>query len=353
MRMLLEVNIEKKFPGFKSRVEFSMTGDKCGVFGPSGSGKSTLMNVLAGLMEPDHGSVVLNGKTLYDSDQKINLPPEKRRVGVVFQHAHLFPHMNVRKNLFYGMKRRASGERDIDPDQLIAVLQLEKLLDRNVTRLSGGEKQRVALGRTILAGPDLILLDEPLTGLDGNLKYQIIPHLRRVFSEFSIPMLFISHDLQEMRMMTDDVLVMRQGLVEKQISTEELARSSLGTGGRGYMNLLELGAPEDLGDLFRYKWGTVELMLVKTHKAEGGQFSINGRDILLFKKHPEATSARNMLRCTVRGTYQTDWLVGVELDCQGNTLIAEVVPQSIQELGLQPGAEVVAVMKASAFQRLY
>ncbi len=351
--MQLDVEIEKKFTGFTCRVAFTFFEDKCGVFGPSGSGKSTVMNILAGLLEPDRGRIVLNGKTLFDSTKKINLPPEKRKIGVVFQQAHLFPHMNVLKNLYYGAKRRPVGERKIDPDQLISVLQLEHLLKRSVTLLSGGEKQRVALGRAILACPDLILMDEPLTGLDGHLKYQIIPHLKQVFSEFNIPMLFISHDLQEMRMMTDKVMVMLNGTVQEQVLTEELARSSLGTGGRGYTNLLELSAPTDLGDLFSYKWGSVDLAIVKSHTAAGGQFSINGRDILLFKKHPEATSARNMLTCTVKKTYQTDWLVGVELDCQGNTLIAEIVPQSVQELGIKPGTKVVAVMKASAFQRLY
>ena len=351
--MLLEVDVEKSFSEFTCRVAFELSCEKCGVFGPSGSGKSTLMNMLAGLLVPDQGYVRLNGRTIFDSDKKINLPPEKRKIGVVFQHAHLFPHMNVRKNLFYGMKRRAPEERLIDEEQLITVLQLEKLLSREVSRLSGGEKQRVALGRTILACPDLILLDEPLSGLDGQLKYQIIPHLRRVFSEFSIPMLFISHSLQEMRMMTEDVLVMRHGAVEKLIATEELARTSLGTGGRGYTNLLQLDTPTDLGDLLSYKWGAEELKLVKTHKAVGGQFSLNGRDILLFKKHPEAASARNMLSCKVRSTYQTDWLVGVELDCKGNRLIAEIVPQSVSELEIKPGTELVAVIKASAFQRLY
>ncbi|MFV0436616.1 MAG: molybdenum ABC transporter ATP-binding protein [Desulfopila sp.] len=351
--MQLEVDVEKSFPGFTFKARFSLTGDKCGVFGPSGSGKSTLMNVLAGLLEPDRGTILLNGKTLYDKGVGVNLRPEKRRVGVVFQHAHLFPHMNVRNNLFYGMKRRPQGERSIEPDQLVTVLQLDRLLARRVTLLSGGEKQRVALGRTLLACPDLILMDEPLTGLDGQLKYQIIPHLKRVFREFSIPVLFISHDLQEMRMMTEDVLVMDNGRIDRHIATEELARSSLGTGGRGYTNLLELSAPTDHGDLFRYPWGPIELFLVKTHQAEGGQFSLNGRDILLFKKHPEATSARNMLTCTVRRTYQTDWLVGVELDCRGKTLIAEIVPQSVTELDIRAGTEVVAVIKASAFQRLY
>ncbi len=310
--------------------------------------------MVAGLLTPDAGSIRLNGKTLFDSEKKTNLAPEKRRVGVVFQHAHLFPHMNVRRNLSYGLHRRKKSGQKICPEQLIPVLKLEHLLDRRVTRLSGGEKQRVALGRTILSCPDLILMDEPLSGLERQLKYQIIPHIRRVFSEFSIPMLFISHSLQEMRMMTDEVLVMRRGKITHHLSTEELARTRLGSGGKGYMNLLQLGEPQDRGDLVSYQWGPLELMLVKSNETRGGQFRLNSRDILLFKKHPEATSARNMLSCTVQEIYQTDdWLVGVVLACHGKMLIAEVVPQSVQELEIRPGTELVAVIKGSAFQRLY
>jgi molybdate transport system ATP-binding protein len=166
-------------------------------------------------------------------------------------------------------------------------------------------------------------------------------------------MLFISHSLQEMRMMTDEIIVMQQGFVARQLSTEELARTSLGSGGRGYTNLLRLDAPEDLGKLMRYRWSGVPLMLLKTENRASGQFALNSRDILLFKKHPEATSARNMLPCIVRKTYETDWLIGVELDCGGNTLIAEIVPQSMQEMDIRPGSELIAVFKASAFQRLY
>jgi molybdate transport system ATP-binding protein len=351
--MFLDVDLKKNFPGFDSRVKFSVSEDKCGVFGPSGSGKSTLMKMLAGLVVPDEGYIRLNGRTLFDSASKINIPPEKRRIGVVFQHAHLFPHMNVRKNLYYGMNRRTPGERTIDPGQLISVLQLEPLLERSVSSLSGGEKQRVALGRTILACPDLILMDEPLTGLDGPLKFQIIPHLQRVFSDFSIPVLFISHSLQEMRTMTEEVLVMRQGIVENQLRVEDFARTRLGSGGRGYINLLELDEPEDRGDMVCYKWGNLDLLLVKSKDLSGLCFSLRACDILIFKKHPEAASARNMLLGTVRTTYETDWLVGVELDCDGNSLIAEIVPQSVEELDIRPGVEVVAVIKASAFQRLY
>lgn len=351
--MLLEVKIEKEFPDFNCSFEFNLTTEKCGVFGPSGNGKSTLMHMLSGLLQPDRGTIKLNGLTLFDKDKRINLPPEARRIGVVFQHAHLFPHMSVKKNLFYGRKRIPARDRTIDPDQLIGILHLEQLLDRRVSRLSGGERQRVALGRTILACPHLILLDEPLTGLDSRLKYQMIPQLKRVLEEFSIPMLFISHSLQEMRMMTEDILVLKGGKVDKLISTEELARTSLGSGGRGYTNLLNLDSPKDLGRLLSYRWGGVPLILLKTENSEPGQFSLNSRDIVLFKKHPTATSARNMLSCIVRKTYETEWLSGVELDCGGNTLIAEIVPQSLEELGIKPGCELVAVFKASAFERLW
>ncbi len=351
--MLLEVDLRKNFAGFTCQTAFSVRTKQCGVFGPSGSGKSTLMHMLAGLLEPDKGFIRLNGRTLFDREQKINLPPDKRRIGVVFQHAHLFPHMSVKCNLFYGMNRLPKQERNINPEQLIKILQIDQLLTRSVTKLSGGERQRVALGRTILACPQLILLDEPLSGLDGTLKYQIIPHLQQVFAEFSIPMLFISHSLQELRMMTEEVLVMKNGELAQQLTTEELARTSFGTGGQGYTNLLHLDAMHDLGKLLSCHWGTVPIMLVKAPGHQAGQFTLNGRDIVLFKKHPEASSARNILSCIVRRTYETDWLVGVELDCQGQTLIAEIVPQSVEELDIRAGNQVVAVFKASAFRRLY
>lgn len=351
--MILQVDVQKQYADFLCAVSFVTDQERCGVFGPSGSGKSTLMYMLAGLLAPDRGMIALNGVTLFDSEAGINLAPEKRRVGIVFQHSHLFPHMNVRKNLFYGRNRLGSTEQTIEPEPLIEMLQLGPLLDRGISRLSGGERQRVALGRTILANPRLILLDEPLSGLDGTLKYQIIPYLQRVLARFSIPLLFISHSLQEMRMMTEQVIVMNGGRNQPPMLTEELARTTLGHGGRGYTNLLHLDRPRDIGKLMLYDWGGVELYLVKTDNPSGGRFAINSRDILLFKKHPEATSARNMLPCVVRRTYATDWLVGIELDCGGNTLIAEIVPQSLQEMGIAPGSELIAVFKASAIQRLY
>ena len=223
--MLLEVNVEKKFPDFDCRIRFSLKHRQCGIFGPSGSGKSTLMHMLAGLLSPDRGYIRLNGRTLFDSETGTNLAADVRRIGVVFQTSLLFPHMNVHKNLYYGMHRIPAHERTIQPEDLISFLQLNHLLDRSVNNLSGGERKRVALGRSILACPHLLLLDEPLNGLDDELKFQIIEYLRNVFDHFSTPLLFISHDSHEMFLMTEHVLVLNNGRVTRQVAPESLARS--------------------------------------------------------------------------------------------------------------------------------
>ncbi|MGB5230512.1 MAG: molybdenum ABC transporter ATP-binding protein [Desulfoprunum sp.] len=350
--MELEVDIEKRLGSFRCTAAFTLHLPRCGVFGPSGSGKSTLMNLLAGLLVPDRGRIRLAGHTLYDGEAGINLPPEQRRIGVVFQHARLFPHMNVRRNLLYGWRRTDAGDRRIDPEALIEVLNLGHLLHRGVNRLSGGERQRVALGRTVLACPRLILMDEPLTGLDEELKYQIIPYLQRALDDFAIPLLFISHSLREMRLMTDEVLVFRDGAVQAQLATESLARSDMATAGGGYTNMLHLGPPRPVGDLWRYPWGEVELVLTEGGRNGDNFVELEARDIILFKGCPAAISARNLLACKVVGLFGVSNRVGVELDCGGNRLVAQIVPESVREMGITAGVEVVAAIKASSFRRV-
>ena len=240
--MQLDVQLKKTVGTFDLDAEFTLSGGRTGIFGPSGSGKSTLMHLLAGLNTADNGHIRLDGVPLFDSTRRIDLKPEERRIGVVFQHAHLFPHMSVRRNIFYGWKRTKEKDRRIDPETLLEVLGIEPLLGRGVTTLSGGERQRVALARTVLTCPRLILMDEPLTGLDEELKFQIIPYLNRVFAEFEIPLLFISHSMLEMRLMTRETLVIDRGRVVNHLATESLARTSWDNKGRqGYLNLLKLG----------------------------------------------------------------------------------------------------------------
>ncbi|MBM9537927.1 molybdenum ABC transporter ATP-binding protein [Desulfobulbus alkaliphilus] len=350
--MQLAVSIRKKLGTFHFAAEFDLIGQRIGLFGPSGSGKSTLMHLLAGLLRPDSGSIRLDSTVLFDSTRGINLRPEQRRIGVVFQHSHLFPHMNVRRNLLYGWRRIPESDRHFEPESIIEVLHLGHLLDRGVNLLSGGERQRVALGRTLLSCPRLILMDEPLSGLDESLKFQIMPYLNTVFSRFGIPLLFISHSLLEMRLMTEQVLVVDHGEIKRRIVTEELAQSAWGAPGQAYVNLLRLGRPQPQGDLWRYQWGDAGLVLTEHAEQEENIFELDARDILLFKRHPEATSARNLLSCTVRKLFTVGNRVRVELQCGTQPLIVEIVPESMRELGLEENKEVVAVIKASAFRGL-
>jgi len=350
--MQLDVAVRKQQGSFQFSAEFSLTGKRIGLFGPSGSGKSTLMHLLAGLLKPDSGCIRLDDRVLFDSQAKINLPAEKRRVGVVFQHAHLFPHMSVRRNLLYGWRRTPEQERYIQPEAIIEVLHLHPLLDRGVNLLSGGERQRVALGRTLLTCPRLILMDEPLTGLDEELKFQIMPYLNTVFSQFDIPLLFISHSLMEMRLMTEQVLVVDQGEVRRQMATEELAQSAWASPRQGYVNLLRLADPRPQGDLWSYQWGEARLVLTEYAESQDTIFELDSREILLFKRHPEATSARNLLPCKVGKMFTVGNRVRVELLCGSQQLIVQIVPESMRELELVEGKEVVAVIKASVFRRL-
>ena len=349
--MDLEIAIDKQLGGFRCTVECKIRSNRCGIFGPSGSGKSTLMHCVAGLLPPDRGRIRLDGETLFDRTAGISLSPERRRIGVVFQHAHLFPHLNVRRNLLYGWQRLAPIDRRIDPEQLITILNIGHLLKRGVHQLSGGERQRVALGRSVLAAPRLIIMDEPLSGLDADLKYQIIPYLQEVFSEFSIPLLLISHSLAEMRLLTDAVLTMRDGRLHSQTTAEELARSAPDLGD-GYQNFFQLGEPQPAGSLWAYPWGGNRLLILEPPNGGEHLFSLDARDILLFKRHPEATSARNMLACQVARVDSASDRVAVELDCAGRRLVAQVVPEAVQELAISPGCHLVAVFKASSVRRL-
>jgi molybdate transport system ATP-binding protein len=350
--MQLVMTAQKRFPAFTFSADFAITGDRVGIFGESGSGKSTLVSMLAGLRDPDDGEITLDGDCLFSSAQGINLRPEQRRIAIVFQQHCLFPHLNVRHNLLYGFRRCPAKYRNIDFDTLVSVLKLEGLLDRGVNNLSGGEKQRVALGRAVLANPRLLLMDEPLSALDDTLRFQVIPYLKSVSEQFGIPYLFISHSLVEMRLMVDQVLVVSGGAVVEKTGAEELARSRMGQSPVGYINLLNLGAARRVDDIFSYAWGDGELLISAGNGQPGALFELSSKDIILFKKNPEACSARNLIRCTVVSTFESGNRVGVELANGEGRLVAEVVHRAAQELGIAVGSELFAAVKASTFRRV-
>lgn len=204
--MTLELDLRLRRGDFVLALQRTLDAPVTGVFGASGSGKSTLLRVIAGLVQPQHGRIVLNGRVLLDTTQRINLSPQQRYIGLMFQDAQLFPHLTVQQNLLYGWQRRAVAERRFALSDIVELLDIGQLLQRFPYHLSGGEKQRVALGRAILYSPELLLLDEPLSSLDELRKAQILPFLARVRDEVGIPMLYVSHAISEIRFLTDQVL---------------------------------------------------------------------------------------------------------------------------------------------------
>ncbi len=350
--MNLAVSVTKCFGSFRLEADFTSEGDRLGIFGESGSGKSTLVNLLAGTMAPDVGTIHLDGECLYSSETGVDVPPEKRRIAIVFQHPHLFPHMNVKGNLLYGYKRCARENRRIELGPLVGILKLEGLLERGVNNLSGGEKQRVALGRAILSNPRLLLMDEPLSALDDDLKYQIIPYLKSVSEEFQIPFAFISHSMVEMRLMADRVIVFEKGKIIHRTTADQLARQRMHTSQVGYINLLKPGPPRASGELFAYPWGGGELLVTFKVKHADSMLELSSKDMILFKNHPEAISARNLLQCRVAGLFEAGNRIGVELDCGSERLVAEVARQAAEDLGIAAGKEIFAAIKASAFREL-
>ncbi|MBP7734384.1 MAG: molybdenum ABC transporter ATP-binding protein [Spirochaetes bacterium] len=350
--MDLTMGVYKEFGAFKLDADFEITGDRIGLFGPSGSGKTTLVGILAGLHSPDEGAIHLDGETLFDSRKGIRVPIPKRRIGIVFQRSNLFPHMSVKRNLLYGYRRCPPESRTIKMDTLLAVLQIEHLLHREVGNLSGGERRRVAIGRALLSNPRLLIMDEPLSGLDDSLKFQIIPFLRSACETFGIPYIFISHSLIETRLMTEQVLTVDRGFISGQMTAEELARAHMGDHSAHYMNLLKAGLPRHHHGLYVYDWSGRQLLISDGDDRPESLFELSSAEIILCKRHPQAISARNLLPCMVTDVFETGGRLGVELAFGKERLIAEIVRKAADDLGIRRGAKIYAAIKATAFRRL-
>jgi len=210
---MIEINAKYKRKDFLLDVNFSVQPRVTGLFGPSGAGKSTLLNVLAGLIQPDSGRIVLDGACIFDSELKINVPIHQRHIGLIFQESRLFPHLTVHGNLTYGFNLLEKPQQQFSLEQIVALLEIGPLLKQRPHQLSGGEKQRVAMGRALLSSPRLLLLDEPLASLDKKLKNQILPFLKKVAEEINIPMIYISHSIEEIQQITQQLVFIDQGKI--------------------------------------------------------------------------------------------------------------------------------------------
>ena len=202
---MLELDLDWHRGDYALHAQARLEARATGLCGDSGSGKSTLLALIAGLRRPDRGRITLDGEALVDTARGLWLPPERRHIGLVFQDAQLFPHLDVRANLLYGHDLRAPAERHFRLDDIVALLEIGHLLERRPRGLSGGEKQRVALGRALLQSPRLLLLDEPLAALDDSRKRQILPFLLRIRDELKMPLLYVSHARAEVDYLAEQV----------------------------------------------------------------------------------------------------------------------------------------------------
>jgi molybdate transport system ATP-binding protein len=324
--MHLTADISLRQGGFTLNANIDCWSSALGIFGPSGSGKSTLIRVIAGLAKPDSGYLELDGDVLFDSERGICVPPHLRGIGVVFQDARLFPHWSTEKNLRAGMTQESSGMFSFE--HIVKLLELQPLLKRSVNDLSGGEKQRVALGRALLAHPRLLLMDEPVSGLDAVLKEQILPFLARVHRELHLPCIMVSHYLPEILQLTDRLVLMKDGIVCGQGSLEKLV-----TQRRAFEMMRRSG-----------------LMSFLSLDMDGKKVCAGVRpDEIMLANHPvEGLSARHRRPGTLARLIDHGPTVLCLIDTGEERLMADITPASVRELGLKEGSPVWCIFKAGA-----
>ena len=276
-----DVSIKFSYPDFDLEVDFPLpTRGISGLFGSSGSGKTTLIRCLAGLERPVHAHISVGG-TLWQSDD-IFLPPQKRRLGMVFQDVRLFNHLDVMRNLLFGYKRTAPEDRKIKIDDVLEILDLEPLLSKRPEKLSGGEAQRVAIGRALLTSPSLLLMDEPLAALGDQHKKDILPYLKKLPREFGIPLLYVSHNFEEMASLAPHIICLKKGRIQAQGDWQTVVRQM--------PDIMDRWAPDNIitGEISSsgcFKLADGQEISIST-TIPSGKIIINARDISLLKNPP-------------------------------------------------------------------
>ena len=358
--MSLEVDFRHVLGKFPLDIRFHADKGIQALFGPSGAGKSSIILAVAGLLKPRAGRIVLNGQVLFDAAAGIHLPPRLRRIATVFQDGRLFPHLSVRDNLFYGWKRNGRIVPMPQANSLIELLGLGGLLDRRPGDLSGGERQRVALGRALLMGPRLILLDEPLSALDQARKQEILPYLEYLRDEAHIPMLYVSHALDEVIRLADRMILVDGGRVAAEGAvTELLSRLDL----VGLTGRLEAGSVIDarlavqhvddgLSEL-AFPGGTLLVPMLKGALGKRVRLRIRARDVILALDRPVGISALNCLDGVIRDIRDDaeDGHLQVALDCGGTTILSRITRRAGRLLALAPGKPMHAVIKSVNLER--
>ncbi len=360
----MEIDVRRRLGDFALDVDLSFAErGVTALFGRSGAGKTTLVNLIAGLDRPDDGRIVVAGQSLFDSARGIDVPPERRRLGYIFQDSRLFPHLTVRSNLRYGMRRGRKANDPVDFDQIVALLGLESLLDRRPHRLSGGERQRVAIGRALLASPRILLMDEPLASLDAARKDEILAFIERLRDTLEIPIVYVSHIMDEVIRLADDIVVLSEGRVaavgpvEVVMSRLEL-RPLTGRHEAGAVLSARVDAHDDAFELTSLGFPGGRLSVSRLDLPVGSpiRVRVRARDVTLSLDPPTRSSVLNVFHGVVVASgaepgAQVDVLLELGGGDAKSPLWARVTRKSVAELGLEPGKPVYAAVKAVALDR--
>jgi molybdate transport system ATP-binding protein len=357
--MSLEVDVHHRLGSFALEARFSTDGRLTALFGRSGAGKTTLVNIIAGLVRPERGRVAIDGRVLLDTERGIELPRHRRRVGYIFQESRLFPHLTVRQNLLYGRWFTPSAERHERLEDVVALLGIEALLDRRPGRLSGGEMQRVAIGRALLASPRLLLMDEPLASLDEARKAEILPYVERLRDEARVPIVYVSHSVPEVARLATTLVLLSGGKVAAVgPAVEVMGRLDLfpmtGRYEAGAILEARVKAHDERYALTRLHSAAGELHIPRLDLAVGApvRVRIRARDVMIGLNPPDALSALNVLPGRVAAISEGSGpIADIGLEVGGAKLIARVTRRSVEGLGLVPGRAVYAVIKSIAFDR--
>ncbi|MXS21012.1 MULTISPECIES: molybdenum ABC transporter ATP-binding protein [Pseudomonas] len=355
--MSLAARFQLAHPGFTLDVDLALPGSGVtALFGPSGSGKTSCLRCVAGLETAARGSLVVAGETWQDSERGLFLPPHRRALGYVFQDANLFEHLDVRRNLLFGWRRVAPGDRRLALEQIVELLGIEGLLSRMPARLSGGERQRVGIARALLTSPRLLLMDEPLAALDAERKAEILPYLERLTRELALPILYVSHAPDEVARLADHLVLLERGRVlASGPTTEVLARLDLSIAlAEDAGVVLEgrvLGHDPDYGLLSLGLPGEQRVLLAHAPLPSGQALRIKvlARDVSLSLER-QHSSILNVLPATVAEIAPTrsPAQVLLRLDLGGTALLARITRYSLERLTLQPGSRVWAQLKSVA-----
>lgn len=298
---MFKIDVEKKLGNILIKCNFEMDYPCItAICGFSGAGKTSIINMIAGLITADKGMISYNGKEFYNSSKNINIPANKRFVGYVFQDARLFPNMKVKKNLLYGEKRKSPGSLSCNLDEVCSLLGISHLLDRYPQNLSGGEKQRVAIGRALLSNPEILLMDEPLASLDEARRSELISYINLIQQHYKLPILYVSHSVDEILQLADMSVYMEHGLSKYFGKTVDvLNKASMRVSNHNSFDTVFEGEVEKYNDetgtaSIKFGGGYAELACEKVEQGRKVRFSVNIHDVVLSVKRPEGISIRNI-----------------------------------------------------------